>query len=639
MPVETAGGCEVAILAGGAGTRLKARTGRLPKPMAPLMGEPVLAHLLALCRTQGYLRIALLVHYEHEAISDYFGDGAAHGVQLTYVVEGEARGTAGALRDALPAMASRFLVLYGDTYADVDLRRVWHAHAESGAAASLLLHPNDHPHDSDLVEVDTEGRVLAIHPYPHPEGSERANLVNAALYVMEREPLEPHVPPEGKFDLAKHTFPAMLAAGCHLHAVVTPEYIKDMGTPERLDKVERDILLGLPERLSTRSLRSAVFLDRDGTLNEEVGHLRDPRHLQLLPGVAEAVRNVNRAGKLAVCVTNQPVLARGDVTAAQLGRIHARLDHLLGQSGAYLDRLYHCPHHPDRGFPGEVVELKVACTCRKPGTGLFDQAVSELSIDRRSSWMIGDTTTDIRAGRLAGLRTILLRTGHGGRDGKFPDAQPDYTTHDLASAVAWALAGHPGAVRQTLPLVESAAGARLVLVGGPKRSGKSFIAQVLKERLADAGRTVHVICVDGWLRQSEYRPEGRGMRARYDLPALEAVLAPILDGRGRHRIEVQIHDRDHGGAARTITLSVGPDDLLIVEGIPVLNSAMLRSAAAVRVYVDCDEAQRNVRLQADYLCHQQPAGNLERLMRSRDIGELPEVRASSVHATHHILSQ
>jgi histidinol-phosphate phosphatase family protein len=639
MLAETARGCEVAILAGGAGTRLKARTGRLPKPMAPLMGQPVLAHLLDLCRRHGFLRIALLVHYEHEVISDHFGDGKAHGVQLTYVVEGEARGTAGALWDALPLMADRYLVLYGDTYADVDLRRVWHAHNDCGAAATLLLHPNDHPHDSDLVEVGPSGRVVAIHSYPHPDGFEYANLVNAALYVMERASLEPHVPAAGKFDLAKHTFPAMLAAGCHLQGVLTPEYIKDMGTPERLDKVERDILVGLPERLSARRLRTAVFLDRDGTLNEEVGHLREPTQIQLLPGVADAVRRLNRAGRIAVCVTNQPVLARGDVTAEQLNQIHARLDHLLGQSGAYLDRLYHCPHHPDRGFPGEVPELKMACTCRKPGTGMFDQAVRDLAIDRRSSWMIGDTTTDVRAGRLAGLRTILLRTGHGGRDGKCPGDLPDYNAPDLAAAVAWVIEGHPATVRQTLPVAEAAAGARLVILGGAARSGKSAAAQVLKEQLADTDRTVHIVSIDGWLWPAAQRQEGQGVMARYDLAGLETALSPLWLGGGRHRLEVPLYDRDARRATASLPISVGPDDLVIVEGVPALMSDALRASAAVRVFVECDDELRHARLRADYLRRQPPLADLDRMLRSRELEELPAVRASAAHATHHIRSQ
>ena len=154
--------CQVAILAGGMGTRLKLRTGNLPKPMAPVLGRPVLAHQIELCRQHGFTRIALLVHYEHEAISSFFGDGQRFGVELTYCVEKDARGTAGALLDALGCMDDKFLVLYGDTYADIDLDALWQSHVSSGATGTLLLHPNDHPDDSDLIEVDANSGIVKI---------------------------------------------------------------------------------------------------------------------------------------------------------------------------------------------------------------------------------------------------------------------------------------------------------------------------------------------------------------------------------------------------------------------------------------------------------------------------------------------
>ncbi|MBC7645246.1 MAG: NTP transferase domain-containing protein, partial [Thermoleophilia bacterium] len=237
--------CQVAILAGGQGTRLATRAGNLPKPMVPVMGEPVLQHQIKLCREHGFTNIALLVHYRHEAISEHFGDGSRFGVRLHYEVEITPRGTSGALRDALPRLAERFLLLYGDTYMDVDLSRLWQRHIDTGVDGTLLLHPNDHPHDSDLVDVDRDGLVRAIWPYPHPKGQDYRNLVNAALYVLQRDGLAQFTPTEGKTDIAKHMFPAMLAGGRRLHGYVSSEYIKDMGTPERLDKVERDIEFGL----------------------------------------------------------------------------------------------------------------------------------------------------------------------------------------------------------------------------------------------------------------------------------------------------------------------------------------------------------------------------------------------------------
>ncbi|MBU17711.1 MAG: hypothetical protein CL725_08405 [Chloroflexi bacterium] len=629
--------CDVAILAGGMGTRLKVRTGNLPKPMAPIHGRPVLEHQIELCRRHGFTRIALLVHYEHETIHAHFGDGAAFGVELTYCIEGEARGTAGALSDALSSMDERFLVLYGDTYADIDLRAIWKRHADTRAAATLLLHPNDHPHDSDLVEVDADGRVVAVHPYPHPEGSTFRNLVNAALYVMDRERLSGLIPTDRKSDLAKHTFPAMLSAGLRLQAHITPEYIKDMGTPERLDKVERDITIGLPERLSTRSPRTAVFLDRDGTINVEVNHLNSPDQLALIPGAGDAVRALNRAGVLAVGVTNQPVVARGDVTMAGLERIHAKLDHLLGQSKAFLDGLYVCPHHPHKGFPGEVPELKIECDCRKPRTGLIDRAVRDLSIDRRSSWIVGDTSSDIEAGRRAGLRTVLVRTGHAGLDGK-QDVSPDYVVPDLAAAVDWILRGHSSVARQLFSVCAAATTSRLVLVGGPARAGKTSAAQVLAELMTAAGRTSHVISLDGWLLSGEARAEGHGVLDRYDMPAAQALLQPLLLASDRREIRVPEHDRKNRALRSGAPRSVGPNDLLIVEGVTALMDDALVAQADVRVFVDVPDDIRKERLQAEYAWRGDDPATVAHRLASRERDELPAVRASAARATHHIQS-
>jgi histidinol-phosphate phosphatase family protein len=628
--------CQVAILAGGMGTRLRSRTGTLPKPMACVLGRPVLEHQIALCKRNGFKRVALLVHYEHEVIRSHFGSGARWGVELTYVVEQDARGTAGALRDALDNLDDRFLVLYGDTYADVDLRALWGAHERSGAHATLLLHPNDHPQDSDLVELGEQGQVLGVRPYPHAEGAVYANLVNAALYVLERKDLAEMIPQDCKSDLAKHTFPAMLAAGRSIHGYVTPEYIKDMGTPERLDKVARDIVMGLPERLSGRQLRPAVFLDRDGTLNEEVNHLSSPGQLSLIPGVGDAVRALNRAGVLAVGVTNQPVVARGDVSWEGLRQIHAHLDHLLGEGRAYLDRMYVCPHHPDRGFAGEVSELKFECDCRKPKPGLIDAAVKELRIDRANSWMVGDTTSDVRAGRLAGVRTVLLRTGHAGQDAKYPD-EPDYVMPNLTAAIDWILQGHAAMAKQLLEVAACAVTARLVLIAGVARSGKSSAARVLSELLSVTGRTVHVLSLDGWLKPATQRSEGAGVESRYDMIACKAVLAPLWAGEPtRHWLDVPVYERQTRDAANVRTISVGPEDLIILEGVPSLMDADLVGASQVRVFMRASESVLSERFNADYAWRSVDASEVQALFMSRQQDEWPQIAASARNATHTI---
>lgn len=429
---------ELVILAGGKGTRLKDRLGDKPKPMVDVDGKPLLQRQVELARDQGFTRIVMLVQYRADIIMGHFGDGGDYGIRIDYVRENEPRGTAGAVLDALDQLSERFIVMYGDTMLDVDLNRFADAHASTGAAASLFLHPNDHPQDSDLVAVADSGQVTGFHPYPHPPGFVAANLVNAALYVVDRDALKPYCTMQGLIDFGKHLFPKMLVDGLVLRGYNSPEYIKDAGTPERVDRVAGDLRSGLIAARSLRQPAAAVFLDRDGVLNTEVNRVSSPDQLVLIDGVAAALRRINRSRYRSVVITNQPVVARGDCDEAGLRRIHDRLETLLGAQGAYYDAIYYCPHHPDRGFAGERVDLKIHCDCRKPATGLVQRAARDLNIDIARSWFIGDTTVDIQTAKNAGIRSICLETGHAGKDARHP-VQADHRFATLDEAVSFIL--------------------------------------------------------------------------------------------------------------------------------------------------------------------------------------------------------
>jgi D,D-heptose 1,7-bisphosphate phosphatase len=188
----------------------------------------------------------------------------------------------------------------------------------------------------------------------------------------------------------------------------------------------------------------AVFLDRDGTLNVEKGFLRTMQDFELFPGVGPALRSLRQAGYRLAVLTNQSVVARGEASEADVAGIHRRLQWELGKEGAYLDGIYVCPHHPDWGSPGERIELKRECGCRKPATGLLERACEELLVDPARSWMIGDQTGDIEMARRAGLRSVLVRTGLAGGDGKFP-ATADFVADDLAGAADVILRNSEGA--------------------------------------------------------------------------------------------------------------------------------------------------------------------------------------------------
>lgn len=433
---------QVVILAGGMGTRLKDITGDLPKPLAPIDGTTLLGRQLELIAASRMTDVVVLCGYRADVIADYCGDGSKWGLNVRTVAEAQPRGTAGAVLDALGELQPRFIVMYGDVVLDVDLDRLVAVHERHAPAATLLVHPNDHPFDSDIVEVDLQGFVTRIRGYPHPPGEDLPNLVNAGLYVLERDALAAVTDLPAKPDFGKHVFARMVDQGMRLFGYRSPEYIKDAGTPERLAKTGRDIDSGKVAGLSLRNLAPAIFLDRDGVLNREVGRISRPQDLTLYPGVGEAVARINRSSYRSVVITNQPVIARGDCTEAELGRIHARLDTLLAEDHAYVDALYYCPHHPDKGFPGEVAALKFACGCRKPEPGMIHKAAEDLRIDLARSWLIGDMTIDMELARRCGLNFIMVGTGHAGQDGTYP-GEPAFTAPDLAAAVALILDSAP----------------------------------------------------------------------------------------------------------------------------------------------------------------------------------------------------
>lgn len=427
---------QLVILAGGKGTRLRDRLGDLPKPMIPIAGKPLLEHQIELGRAHGFSDVVLFVHYGADLIQRHFGDGSRWGLSVQYVIEKEPLGTAGAVLAGFAQLADRFAVLYGDTMLNVDLARFWNAHEQARADATLFLHPNNHPLDSDLVETNAEGWITTFHNRPHASERFFQNLVNAGLYVMEKQSLEPWRTNTQPMDFGKNLFPAMLKRGARLLGYNSPEFIKDIGTPARYDWVCAQYEAGIVQRSSLQTPQRVVFLDRDGTLVKEVSAqgLYRIDDLELLPGVPEAIHELNQAGLRAVLITNQPVIAKGLCTEADLQQIHNKLETLLGREHAFLDRIYFCPHHPERGFAGERAELKTECDCRKPKPGMVLQAQRDLNIDLANSWFIGDTTTDVQTARNAGVKSVLVRTGHGGRDGKH-DATPDFVFDSLPEAV------------------------------------------------------------------------------------------------------------------------------------------------------------------------------------------------------------
>lgn len=395
------------IMAGGKGTRIASVNSEVPKPMIPILGKPILEYQIDCLRRQGYDDIILVVGHLGHVVKDYFGDGSAFGVRIEYVTETEPLGTAGALFLLKDKLGEDFLLLCGDIIFDIDLSRFYACHKAHGGVATLFTHPNSHPYDSGIIMADGEGRVTN---WLHKE-DERLwyrNRVNAGLHFLSRRVFEQGLFQElKKVDLDREVLKPLIPTG-QLFVYDSPEYVKDMGTPDRFYAVTEDIRSGKVRQKNLKNKQKCVFLDRDGTLNKYVGFLRDIDQLELLPGAAEAVRRINASGYLAIVVTNQPVIARGEVTVPQLQEIHNKLETLLGREGAYLDAIYYCPHHPHKGYEGEVPELKFDCDCRKPKPGMLLKAAEDFHIDLSASYMVGDGDNDVQCGLNAGCTPVKI---------------------------------------------------------------------------------------------------------------------------------------------------------------------------------------------------------------------------------------
>lgn len=401
-------------MAGGRGTRITSVASDIPKPMIKIGDKPVLEHELECLRSQGFTDIIITVSHLGHIIMDYFGDGSKvspatgkpFGVHIEYYFEKEPLGNAGALFKIKEKLTEDFLLLNADALFDVDFNRFVDYHRQHGALVTLFAHANDHPYDSGLLVVDKDNYVQQWLTKEDTRPQYYRNIVNGGLHVLSPKVLDVEINTP-KVDLDRQILKPLAGTGKML-CYNSPEYAKDMGTPERYYAACADYKSGKIQGKNLRNKQKAIFLDRDGTINKYVGYLRTPEQFELLEGAGEAIRKINLSGYLAIVVTNQPVIARGEVTVGGLQIIHNKMETLLGKCGAYLDGIYYCPHHPDKGFEGEVKELKIDCECRKPKAGLLLQAAKDFNIDLSQSWMIGDSENDVLAGRNAGCKTALI---------------------------------------------------------------------------------------------------------------------------------------------------------------------------------------------------------------------------------------
>lgn len=397
---------KVVIMAGGKGTRISSVASDIPKPMIKIEDKPVLEHEIECLRSQGFTDLIITVSHLGNIIIDYFGDGSKFGVNIEYYNEVEPLGNAGALFKIKDKLTEDFLLINADAIFDIDFNRLVNYHKEKGGLVTLFTHPNSHPYDSGLIIADKENKVLKWLAKEDERPEYYKNRVNAGIHVISPNVLDVKINTP-KIDLDRQLLKPLAGSG-KMYVYDSPEYVKDMGTPDRYYSVCEDFKKGIVQKRNLRNKQKAIFLDRDGTINKYVGFLTDINQFELIDGVSDAIKRINHSEYLCIVITNQPVIARGEVSVGELDEIHNKMQTLLGKDGAYIDGLYYCPHHPDKGFAGERIEYKINCECRKPKPGLILQAAKDFNIDLSQSWMIGDGKNDALCGKNAGCKTALI---------------------------------------------------------------------------------------------------------------------------------------------------------------------------------------------------------------------------------------
>lgn len=396
----------VVIMAGGKGTRIQEINSEVPKPMIPVLGKPILQYQIESLQKQGIKDIVLVIGYLGNVIKNYFADGSKFGVKIKYIEEKEPLGTAGSLYYLKNSLKEEdFLLICGDLIFDIDVMRFYKAHKAKNGIATLFTHPNSHPYDSGIIIADEEGKVLN---WLHKEDERKwyRNRVNAGLHFLSSQIFKKFTELK-KVDLDRDILKPLINEG-NLYVYDSPEYVKDMGTPDRYVSVIEDIQSGKVQNKNLNRKQKAIFLDRDGTINKYVGFLTVIDDFVLIDGVSEAIKKINESGFLAIVVSNQPVIARGEISIEELNEIHNKMETLLGSAGAYIDGIYYCPHHPHKGFDGERAEFKIECECRKPKAGMLVQAEKDFNIDLSQSWMIGDSESDVLCGKKASCNTAII---------------------------------------------------------------------------------------------------------------------------------------------------------------------------------------------------------------------------------------
>ncbi len=431
---------------GGLGKRLGNHTTHAPKSMVPVHGKPFFCYSLELLKAWGFKDFVFCVGYHGEVVENFFGDGSKFGVAIRYSQDGDKPlGTGGALKKAEPLLADDFLLMYGDSFMDIDYAELIYEYErqkkEHKVQALMTIYKNQNHYDRSNI-VFKGGQIVT---YDKEKSSSEMEHIDYGVSILNRAVVHA-LPTDTRVDLTG--LYQTLIAKHQMGAYETLERFHEIGTPAAFEAFKEFV----GQRVLVQ--KKAVILDRDGTLNEPVWNEKTkeldsplhPEELKLVSGVVSALKELKKMGYLLFVATNQPAAAKGKATLRDLYAINRELRETLKKEGVELQWIFMCPHHPIGCAEVESQNLVGDCDCRKPKAGMLECAIEKYGLDRGRSFMVGDAAKDVLAGQAAGIQTILIGNEREERK-KFSTGQkPDHAVKNLAEFVEY-LQKHERALR------------------------------------------------------------------------------------------------------------------------------------------------------------------------------------------------
>lgn len=329
--------------------------------------------------------------------------------KLNFYEEKKLLGTAGCLSELKQKnFTDNILIIFGDLLFKIDFQKYFSYHLKNNSDLTVLSHPSDHLFDSDIIDVDKDNKIKKIFLKPHKKKLLTNNLTMAGIFILKKSLLSV-IPKKKKLDFSKFFLKKIIKLNKKVFSYYSREYCKDFGTPKRLKKIRSHYRKLYLNYYSFRNKIPAIFLDRDGVLNKDLGPNKYSNPLDLLDNSLKALKKLRNSKYLIVLVSNQSSVAKGFLTLDQLNYSFKIYQSFLAKQNFYFDMIYYCPHHPERGFKGENLKYKINCKCRKPKPGMLLKAKKDLNIDLKNSYFVGDNITDFKAADKVKVKSILVK--------------------------------------------------------------------------------------------------------------------------------------------------------------------------------------------------------------------------------------